>query len=263
MVSQFFRTNTHPSTTKDGARHRVQVPYLHEVIEELMPLPPYSMVLGVCEDGLPLLLDLTNPAPGQLALVSDNEFGNRELLRSVIQSVNLLNDPKQVSTHLITARPEYYPELSANGNHVRTYDPFHAESQILIEEVSNLVDARKAGMARRPVQVLAIDGLELLLSELDESQSEQLEWILKAGHHTQVWVVASIVSGTTGQSFGDTLNLFGTRVFGRVQRPQTLRGMQAQNSTALADAIPGVEAYVESGDEEIKILIPQVDVLRT
>jgi hypothetical protein len=263
MVSQFFRTSSHHSTLEDRARHRVQVPYLHEVIEELMPLPPYSMVLGVCEDGLPLLLDLTNPGPGQILLLGDNEFGNRELLRSVIQSVSLLNDRKQASTHLITPRPEYYPELSANNNHVKTYDPFHPESQILIEEVSNLVDARKAGMARRPVQVLAIDGLELLLNELDESQNEQLEWILKAGHHAQVWVVASTVSGTAGQSSSDAFDLFGTRVFGRVQRPQTLRGMQARNPAVLADAIPGVEAYVESGDEEIKILIPQVDVLQT
>ena len=72
------------------------VPLLREVLARLNPCPSYSMLMGVCDDDLPLLLDLSNPAAGSVLVVSDVQYGNTLFVKTMLASAYTLNTPQQV-----------------------------------------------------------------------------------------------------------------------------------------------------------------------
>ncbi len=60
-----------------GAINPEALPDLQAMLLLAGPLPPYSLILGACDDGLPFLLDLANPAPGALMIAADAGAGKR------------------------------------------------------------------------------------------------------------------------------------------------------------------------------------------
>ncbi len=73
-------------------------PTLAGLLESLPEPPPYAALLGACEDGLPFLFDLTNPAPGAVLVTGDAAGGKTRLLHSILHSACRMNTPE--SAHL-------------------------------------------------------------------------------------------------------------------------------------------------------------------
>ncbi len=60
---------------------------------EMPPLPPYAALLGRDEEGSPLLLRLSSPEVGHLLIVGTAGSGKTALLRTILSSLALSNDP--------------------------------------------------------------------------------------------------------------------------------------------------------------------------
>ena len=49
-----------------------QILSMERVLGNERIVPAYSLVLGICEDQLPLVLDLTDPSPGSVLIAGDD-----------------------------------------------------------------------------------------------------------------------------------------------------------------------------------------------
>ena len=103
------KKNGHGSPSRSHNDEPDFPPSLEALLAQVGELSPYSVVLGVCEDGLPITLELDNPAPGALLISSEHKGGKTRLLRAVLASAMQLNTPDQVRIHTLDSRTESIP----------------------------------------------------------------------------------------------------------------------------------------------------------
>jgi len=166
-------------------------PSLQSVLSESIFFPPSSVLLGSCEDGVPLHLDLTNPAAGSLLICGDPGSGKSRLLSAILTSAAWLNSPEQVSYYLLVRKTDEFSDL-ADPDHCQaiqaTDKPQAAE---LIKELLEEIEIRKRGVPG-PAIVLAIDDLANLLRTLDDSGFSDLYRLVRHGPRMQVWTIATL-----------------------------------------------------------------------
>jgi hypothetical protein len=96
--------NSAPAERRPSSR--AAIPSLAGLIRKIGPQPPYSALVGLCEDGLPFLLDLSDPVPGAVLIAGDPSSGKTRLLQSLLASVGVFSGPQELSYTLITSRPQ-------------------------------------------------------------------------------------------------------------------------------------------------------------
>ncbi len=69
---------------------------LRTIIQETGPFPAASVILGVCEDGLPFMLDLLDHSSGSLLVAGDRRTGKTTLLKTMLASAAYINNPQEV-----------------------------------------------------------------------------------------------------------------------------------------------------------------------
>jgi DNA segregation ATPase FtsK/SpoIIIE-like protein len=77
-------------------------PTLENVLAKIAPLPEHGLFLGVASDGLPLLLNLNDPAPGQVLILGDDHTGKTDFLQGVARAVSLTHHPRFVRFAVVT-----------------------------------------------------------------------------------------------------------------------------------------------------------------
>ncbi|HSO27745.1 MAG TPA: hypothetical protein VLS48_06715 [Anaerolineales bacterium] len=189
---------------------------LTEVIAATPPLAPNTLIFGLCEDQLPFLLDLTNPAPGALLVIADSETGNRRFLDSVLHSVGLLNTSEQVAFYILAPRPESFGAVRDLPNCQATLPVTSADASGLIDTLERLSDLRKRSAVPGPTQVLIIHDLAACLEALDEQTFAQLYRLVKHGPRARVWIIASLTSDQAVRVDERLLWAFRTRLLGRI-----------------------------------------------
>ena len=80
-------------------------------------LPGGSLLLGLAEDGLPVLLDLYDPAPGPLLVAGDGGSGKTAFLQSLARAAGL-QDSSDIQFGVITPFPEEWISLEFRGLNV-------------------------------------------------------------------------------------------------------------------------------------------------
>ena len=131
---------------------------LHEVLSSLTPLPKHTLFLGLCEDGLPLLMDLRNPAPGSVLILGDQARSNKNLIKAMLASV-LFYDPRlDLQIDLVTPRPEAFVDFSLLDGLVIS-SPFDNTFPELIWHLTRCAYQHGNGGRGQVVRVLLIDDL--------------------------------------------------------------------------------------------------------
>ena len=171
-----------------------EIPLLDKVLEDLHPLPAYSLLLGLGEDGLPVILDLTDPSAGAFLIAGDNGFANFALLYSILTTACKVNTEEEVNLHLISTQADDLIELHRQPHFKISFDPSRPECEIVIEEMVNLVHHRQGSGEIQPIHILAIDGLDLLFQTLSKEAQSWFKWLLQFGSETGVWIFATIES---------------------------------------------------------------------
>jgi hypothetical protein len=193
------------------------LPSIQGIINQLKPLPPYNALLGVCEDGLPFMFDLSDPTPGSLLITGEAGSGKSRLLRGILASASTMNRPDQVSFNLICQDFGLFSDVTRTShctNRVSTYDRFSSE---LVIDLAKIAEQRKSGRQRGPIIILAIDDLATLLSYNEFELFSHLKWLVKYGPESGIWPIATLKAGRLNKYGKRLLDEFGTHLVGMPQ----------------------------------------------
>jgi hypothetical protein len=246
------------SPTVRGEHFITHSPSVDQVLEELDPLPAYSLMLGMCEDDLPLVLDLNNPGSGSFLIAGENEGSNTNLLHSILTSAYSVNTEEQLNIHLLSPYADDLVELHKLPHLKISFDPGRPECEIMIEELVNLVHQRRSRQ-KDPIHLLAIDSLDLLLHSLSPEAYMKFNWLVEFGPKAGVWVFATIDTNDIRKSHMGLLEGFKSRILGNIQFQRIARYLSGTTDPVLEELMPGMEAIVRSGDDLIRIWIPHAE----
>ncbi len=156
-------------------------PTLEEVISGLPLLTHEAALLGVCEDGVPLLLDLHNPSPGALLIIGRENTTAVNLIEIVHQSLLIANNQFTLELFRIS---DSIPATSHPLEH--WISPYDRTLESTLHRLADIASARQNGKMRGPSIVLLLDSLEWVL-EADPEAMWALEYLLHYGPNQKIW----------------------------------------------------------------------------
>lgn len=208
-VGDALQSRTNPAA---GGRRRPPMP---------RRLPPDTALLGVGKDGLPVLLDLGDPTPGAVLILSDDRSARREILRGVLESGMQTNPPHRLQYLILSSQPERWWMWRSEGGYERHslgIEALEAEPCTRwLKSLAELVEQRRMGTRGGPAVLILIDDLEAVMS-LGYDAMVQLDWLIKQGAEAGVWVLATAPASSTA-SLARWVRLFKTRILGWTSDP--------------------------------------------
>lgn len=257
----------HPAGEPPPARGRI-------VLEELIMggrVPQGAMVLGVCADGLPLVVDLADPSPGSILLIGEETALLQKHIKAILSSLTLLNPPEKLSVDIITPAVDQYAGEKTLPHLQNLLSPDQDAVFNLMGQLFEKVEAHQrkkhsfsgrllAGLMpnhRELFHVLVIDQLDALVEQLASESLAYLRWLLRRGPAAQVWIVATLNARAAESLDRKTLNAFGLKTSGRLRPNAPLLRALDLPLNAVSTLRPGEQACAMMDGEVISFQIPE------
>ena len=222
-------------------------------VKESVAFPDGSLLLGLAEDGLPVLLDLYDPAPGPLLVAGDGGSGKTAFLQSVARASNL-QDPGDTQFGVLTPFPEEWNAVETLPNCLGIWPAYHTSSRNFL---ARLVSWAETLPETRQTLLLLVDGLDLLTSGGFKSQHD-LRWLLMYGPERQIWPVVSVNPGRLAH-LQVWLEYFSTRVLGQVKQSHTASLLSNNPDVNLVDLQATTQYYLSQPDGSLKFWLPPLE----
>ncbi len=195
-------------------------------------LPDGSLLLGLAEDGLPVLLDLYNPAPGPLLVAGDGGSGKTALLQSLARAAGL-QDPGDIQFGVITPFPEEWNALESLPHCLGIWPAYHPSAKLFLAQLVNWAETLPG---TRQAILLLFDGIDLL-SGGDFQSLHDLRWLLLYGPEHQVWPAITVNPARLAH-LQPWLDYFHTRLIGHVKNAHNARLLTDDPQADLANLLP-------------------------
>jgi hypothetical protein len=249
-----------PEALSSQPENTLQPPSLTELLAQTGPLPPQSVLLGICEDGLPFLFDLTNPAPGSLLIVGDLGSGKTRLVKSVLASARCLSKPNQLSYSIITPDASQYQEEMQAPEYCRHFlSPEEISTARLIESLAQQAERRRRANTPGTLMLLVIDDLAACVQALDDEQFRRLYWLIKHGPRSRIWVLATFDPASLEWIDERILDAFRTRLMGSITDPELAAYLAVDERFSSGGFAAGSQFCVPFGDDWIRFWICDPD----
>lgn len=173
----------------------IQTPTLAEILQAVQPIPPQTCVVGLCEDNLPFLLDLTGSDTGSLLVTGDPSCGKTEHLKVLAESAIGLNSPHEVQIAVLTNDPDAWAGLRETPGYDRYFIGIFAWYEQgagdLVNTLVSLGEDRSSGRHPGATVLLLVDHLPGVF-EADFEIQNGLHWLLEYGSYSHIRPVASM-----------------------------------------------------------------------
>lgn len=232
---------------------------LEWVLDSILPLPPLQLLVGLCEDGLPLLFDLSEVGSGALLFLADSPLANGVAMKSALAAGCRMNYPDAVNIHILSTRPRWYEALYQEPHLKMNLHAGAPEAAILVEELCNLAEQRAGTSDGFPLHIVACDELDSLLAALSPAHQEQLAWLVAQGPAAGIWVFASLTVTNASQLDPAWLKLFGTWVLGMMEQPPGWLPAGKRTAAMATRLMPGREAIVLVEGQGLPVLLAHAD----
>ena len=201
---------------------------LSRTLADIGPLPREALFLGIASDGLPVLLNLHDPLPGPMLVIGDEGAGKTAFLQSVAHSIQLTHNSENVQFALITNRPDEWSGVKLTDHVAGMFDVEHDGAAQLVNSLAAWAHSNKS---TQQSVLLLVDDLESIAKwEMDALQ--HFRWLLLRGTTRRVWPVVTLNASRYGQVIA-WLDIFRTRVFGRVGNARVAEALGADHLSAL------------------------------
>ncbi len=198
-------------------------PYASLTLEEILDRNPYlpvlSAVLGICDDGLPVLLDLADPNPRSVLVGSSHPEGGRRLLATALRSILIRKQTEDLDILIVSRDPDVWqPFQSLAGTHALKILPVYDRiSGSAILRYSRILDERMNGLSHGGFHILLVDDLDYL-RQVDFDVQINFQWFAKEGARYRMWTLAGIQAEKVEEN-DRFLGSFQTRILGQISDP--------------------------------------------
>lgn len=256
-----------PNAVIDGEDTQVQSGYLIDqarsqplpgardlaaYIRSIQPLPYYTMLLGICQDGLPLLLDLEHYQTGPVLITGSHSASMRDYMVSILTSSTLINPPNLLEYVLLTSDGVAFENNDSLAYGRAIFHPAERAAHESIMRLSALVEQRNTGRQRGRAVILAIEELDTLVRYMDDDVYAHFLWLLREGPFARVWPITTLHAGSRLFTDFKFESLFDTRI-----RVSSFDAASADSSFDRSGASqPHAVHQVITGDHTISITFP-------
>ena len=194
-ISNLQNSNSNGVNESNLAKHSFKEsspPLLNipKIIKHYGPFPPYSTIMGICADGVPLVLNLTHSAAGAILVLGDSKSGKTRLTRSILQASIQLNTPEQVSTIVIADNAAEYESLLKSKHCKKVIEISERVSvQNTLSELVEIVDKRRYYSANGAAILLVVDALNFSMRNKNSPLFKLLYKLVKHGPRYRVWPI--------------------------------------------------------------------------
>lgn len=177
-----------------------------------------SVLIGVCADGLPFLIELGEPEMGAILVSCEKGTGKTHQLQVMADSALRLNGPSDLQLGVLTFKPsewQAWEDSPRSRKYLQGiyawYDPW-AES--FIQNLVELAEARQEGRRLGANVLVILDDLNFI-EELSYEAQVNLHWLLEYGSQSDIWLVGAI-NAHQASNYRYWVEPFRTRIIGRV-----------------------------------------------
>jgi hypothetical protein len=231
------------------------LPDLQKVLADIAPLPRQALFLGLAEDGLPILLKLSDPVTGPLLIAGDSTRGMTAFLRVVAHAVDLTHSPADVKYGVITSHPDEWSVFQDRPNSAGIHSTTHAKDPQ--EFLHSLVEWAHNNKGQRQSILLLVDDLEAA-TRLSQESEQDLRWLLLRGPSRRVWPIAALQS-SRAISMEMWLGFFRTRLFGTVRKSPEAQLLTGLSDARLEDLSPESHFTMREGNDWLNFWIPRLE----
>jgi len=173
-------------------------------------LPNDVLLMGVVDDGLPLLFYLHDPRPGSILVVGDRGTGKTAFLKGLVRTASIRSNQPEIQFVTITNFPDEWANFHVSGLFLGTAPAYAPEISDLL---FHLVYRSQKREEQTPI-LLLFDGLDAIWN-MDDVARSNLEYLLLHGPPAFIWPVITINSDYALELL-DWLVYFRTYIFGNI-----------------------------------------------
>ncbi len=208
---------------RSGSTVNVEVPRLRSEPVRLIPLtnrisrvPPDTAILGVEENGTPLLVRLPAPDVAHILIAGTTGSGKTALARTLLTSVAMHNGIDDVRMLLIDPKERGFRPLTAFPHVVGGVSSTAEEALRQLDKVIREMERRDVQGVRRPLLIVAVDELADLLQTGGKPAEDRLTRISQRGRESGIHLVACTQKPTAALIGGAMKANFPVRLVGTV-----------------------------------------------
>ncbi len=236
---------------------------LKELLAANPDLPVQTAVLGICDDQLPMLLDLDDPTPGAVLVIGDERPQQLNLLRTAVNSLALRNSPRAAQFIVFSHLPGTWRSWMTEQGYERYClaviggdDPQAAD---WMARLADWIEQRKAGHSGPPI-LMIMDTLNFY-TKMSAELRPVFEKLLHEGANAHIWPIATI-STALAASLGLQVDHFQTFLFGFTPNPAFYEKFASLSpADAATFGVPGqfaVRVPSETGDGWLRFRLPKI-----
>jgi hypothetical protein len=231
---------------------------LPEIIDSYGPFPPYTTILGICPDGLPMILNLMHPATGSFLVLGDSQSGKTALLHSILDASIRLNKPDQVSSVIITGNAEAYSSLLRYKHCKRVVETAeHHAVYATLSELAGVLDKRRYHNSGGPTILLIIDELTLEMGGGTNKFSRLLYKLIRHGPRYHIWSFLSLPAQKINQINPQFLGALHTYILGYTKEELSTITGQLSSKPSLENLKKGKQFKISYSQKWIDLWLPK------
>jgi S-DNA-T family DNA segregation ATPase FtsK/SpoIIIE len=244
---------------RQGGRVQVEVPREDGEVVRLLPLaarlreiPPQTAVLGLDEEGMPLLLRLPSPEVGHVLVAGTTGSGKTALARSMAVSLALHNRQGEVQLVVIDPKGRGYGALSGLPHLLWPVVREASEATYVLNDLVKLMLDRDREKVCEPRLVVVIDELADLVEAGGRGVVRSITRLTQRGREAGIHVIGCTQKPTVDAIGSLVKSNFPVRLVGSVASPEDAKVASGLRNT-------GAEKLLGRGDF---LLVVKGEVMR-